>query len=76
MNDEALKVFGFVLISLYRRGVVNSLSKQDMTPTEIAQDSGIRTNHISKVLKELKDKNVVVCTNEEQKRIGIIRLQN
>ena len=68
MDDEALKVFGFVLISSYRRRVVNSLSKHDMIPTEIAHDSGIRTNHISKVLAELKTKGIVVCTNEDDKK--------
>lgn len=68
MNEKDLKVFGFVLISSYRRRVVDSLSKHDMTPTEIAQDSGIRINHISKVLRELKNKNIVVCTNDEQKK--------
>ena len=59
MDDEGWKAFGFVLISSYRRRVVNSLSKQDMTPTAIANDSGIRTNHISKVLAELKVKGIV-----------------
>lgn len=68
MDDEVLKVFGFVLISSYRRRVVNSLSKHDMIPTEIAHDSGIRTNHISKVLAELKTKGIVVCTNEDDKK--------
>ena len=39
-----------------------------MIPTEIAHDSGIRTNHISKVLAELKTKGIVVCTNEDDKK--------
>lgn len=68
MDDETLKVIGYVISSTYRVKVVKSLSKGDMIPTEIAHDSGIRTNHISKVLAELKAKGIVVCTNEEDKK--------
>ena len=68
MNDEVLKVYGYVITSSYRERVVKSLAKHDMIPTKIAQDSGIRTNHISKVLSELKAKGIVVCTNERDKK--------
>ena len=56
MDDETLKVVGYVISSTYRVKVVKSLSKGDMIPTQIANDSDIRTNHISKVLAELKTK--------------------
>ena len=39
-----------------------------MIPTEIARDSGILPNHISKVLGELKSKGIVVCTNEHKRK--------
>lgn len=68
MEDEVWKVYGYVITSSYRERVVRSLVKKDMIPTEIAQDSGIKANHISKVLRELKDKGIVVCTNEEDKK--------
>lgn len=68
MDDETLKVVGYVISSTYRVKVVKSLSKGDMIPTEIANDSGIRTNHISKVLKELKSRGIVECTNEEKRK--------
>lgn len=68
MNDEVLKVYGYVITSSYREKVIKSLAKHDMIPTQIAHDSGIRTNHISKVLAELKAKGIVICTNEEDKK--------
>ena len=74
MDDETLKVIGYVISSTYRVKVVKSLSKGDMIPTQIANDSGIRTNHISKVLAELKTKGVVECTNEDQKKNRNYRL--
>ena len=39
-----------------------------MIPTQIASDSGIRANHSSKVLAELKAKGIVICTNENDKK--------
>lgn len=46
MDDDTLKVYAYVITSKYREWVVKSLAKQDMIPTEIAQDAGIRPNHI------------------------------
>ena len=40
----------------------------DMIPTQIAHDSDILPNHVSKVLRELKEKDVVVCTNEQDRK--------
>ena len=68
MDDEVLKVYAYVITSTYRQKVVQSLAKGDMIPTQIANDSGIRTNHISKVLAELKSKGIVVCTNEHDRK--------
>lgn len=68
MDDETLKVIGYLVSSKYRVKVVKSLSKNDNTPTGIANDCGIRTNHISKVLKELKDSGIAVCTNERDRK--------
>ncbi len=41
---------------------------------QIAKDSGIRTNHISKVLNELKSKEMVECINEEVRKGRLYRL--
>ena len=68
MEDEVWKVYGYVITSSYRERVVRSLVKKDMIPTEIARDSGILPNHISKVLGELKSKGIVVCTNEHKRK--------
>ena len=68
MNDETLKIYAYVITSTYRKKVVKSLSKMDMIPTQIAHDSDILPNHVSKVLRELKEKDVVVCTNEQDRK--------
>ena len=43
-------------------------------PTVIAKDSGIRTNHISKVLSELKAHELVECINPEVRKGRLYRL--
>ena len=55
MDDETLKTYAYINISSYRVRAVKALQNENKTPTQIANDSDIRVNHISKVLKELKD---------------------
>lgn len=74
MDDEKLKVWSYVNISSYRVKAVKSLKNEVKTPTKIAEDAGIRTNHISKVLRELKESGVVECINEGAKKGRLYRL--
>lgn len=74
MDDEALKKYAYVSISSYRTKAVRSLKNEVKMPIEIAEDTGIRKNHISKVLRELKDNGVAECINEEAKRGRLYRL--
>lgn len=74
IDDETLKIFGYVNISTYRVKTVNALKDTVKTPTEISKDSGIKINHISKVLRELKDVGVVECINEEITKGRLYRL--
>ena len=74
MDDETLKKFAYVNISSYRSKAVKSLKNGEKTPTQLAIDSNIRVNHISKVLKELKDYEVAECINEEKRKNRIYRL--
>ena len=72
--DEILKLTSFVQISKYREKTLKSIGDEVKIPTHIAKDSGIRTNHISKVLSELKSKDIVECINEEARKGRLYRL--
>lgn len=74
MDDETLKTYAYVNISSYRVKAVKALQNDVKTPTNIATDTGIRTNHISKVLKELKESGVAECINEEARKGRLYRL--
>ena len=53
----------------YRRRILESLSNVNyLTPSEIAEKTEIRLNHISNFLKDLRNYNLVICLNEEEKR--------
>ena len=43
-------------------------------PTEIAEDSRILRNHISNVLRELKEKELVECVNPKSRKGRLYRL--
>ena len=55
MNMELEILKEYVRISKYRYKVVKVLDGVKI-PSQISMECGIRTNHISKVLKELKEK--------------------
>ncbi len=73
-DDELLKLTSYVEISKYREKTLKSIGNNVKIPKNIAKDSGIRTNHISKVLSELKSKEIVECINEEARKGRLYRL--
>lgn len=73
-DDEKLSLAAYVVMSGYRERVVNVLHGKFMTPKYIAENCGIRQNHISKTLKELKACDLVVCINEEAHKGRVYKL--
>ena len=74
LSDEMLTEISYVNISKYRTKVMKSLDGEVLIPTQIARNSGIRTNHISKVLSELKAHELVECINPEVRKGRLYRL--
>ena len=74
LSDEILIEISYVQISKYREKVMKSLDGDVKILTVIAKDSGIRTNHISKVLSELKAHELVECINPEVRKGRLYRL--
>ena len=74
LSDEMLTEMSYVNISKYRTKVMKSLDGKVLIPTQIAENSGIRTNHISKILSELKAHELVECINPEARKGRLYRL--
>lgn len=53
---------------------MKALKNETKIPTQIAAEAGIRPNHISKVLRELKEQNIAECINEEARKGRLYRL--
>ena len=74
LTDEMLTEISYVEISKYRTKVMKALEGSVKIPSVIAKDSGIRTNHISKVLGELKEHELVECINPDVRKGRLYRL--
>ena len=74
LSDELLIEISYVQISKYRTRTMKSLDGEVLIPSQIAKNSGIRTNHISKVLSELKAHDLVECINPEVRKGRLYRL--
>ena len=64
----------YVKKSSYRIKVLKSLKDDVKMPKEIAEDSGILQNHISNVLRQLKENDIVECLNPEIRKGRLYRL--
>lgn len=73
ISDEMLAEISYVQISTYRTKAMKALEDDVKIPSVIAKYSGIRTNHISKVLAELKAHELVECINPEVRKGRLYR---
>lgn len=71
--DDKIK---YVNRSSYRVKVLKTLGEDAKIPTQIASDSGILPNHISNVLSQLKEKDIVGCINPEVRKGRLYRLSD
>lgn len=66
--------YGRVVASRHRKSVVETLSKGNRTPKEIAIAAKIPLSHVSNLLSYLTDEDLVVCLTPELKRGRIYSL--
>ena len=71
MNNDTLK---FVQRSKYRQNVLKALEDVVLMPKQIAEHSDIRTNHVSKVLSELRSKDLIEVLDDSVRKGRLYRL--
>lgn len=74
VTDEILAELSFVKTSTYREKTMMCLKDTFKFPNVIAKETGIRTNHISNILGELKEHDLVECINPEVGKGKLYRL--
>jgi DNA-binding MarR family transcriptional regulator len=65
MDEDVLK---YVKRSSYRVRTIKAIGKDFKVPKEIAHDSDILQSHISTVLRELREKDLVKCLNPRSRK--------
>ena len=68
MQKGMVTAISLLKSSEYRLKIIKAIGKDAVTPSEIAEKIGIRLNHVSTFLKELKENNLVKCLNEDTRK--------
>ena len=67
-EDEIWELIGFIKVSQTRYITLKTLKTDFLMPSEIAKSTGLRTTQISNALRELKERDLVVCLNETARK--------
>lgn len=65
---EDMSIISFLARSDKRVQILKTLVESDKIPSIISKEIGDSNHHVSKYLKNLKEKGLVVCLNEDDKR--------
>lgn len=67
-EDEIWELVGFIKVSQTRYITLKTLTTDFLMPSEIAKQTGLRTTQISNALRDLKERDLVVCLNETARK--------
>ncbi len=67
-DKELFEIIGYVKISPYRTNTLKSIGSDLKMPSEIAKNINVKTSQVSSALSDLKEKDLVVCVNEEVRK--------
>lgn len=68
MKEEPHSELGYVIASTYRQAVLLALTESVLCPTEIVEKTKYPQSHISKTLRELTSRSLVVCLNPNDRK--------
>lgn len=73
-EQEIWNLIGYIKISPYRLQTFMALKNNFLMPTEIARLTGMKPSQASSALKDLKNKNLVVCMNDDARKGRIYQI--
>ena len=74
MKQKTLNKLGFVRASVYRNNILLYIGNDMKKPSEIGKSVDISGKNVSRYLKDLKNKNLIVCLNEDAKMGRLYKL--
>jgi DNA-binding MarR family transcriptional regulator len=77
MKDTFLSSLSLVKSSRKRAAVLTTLARNEyLTPAEISETTSIIINHVSNILKELRDNQLITCVNDDTKKGRLYQITN
>lgn len=67
---------GYIKCSKHRTKVAKSLIEEPKIPSQIVKEVGLNPYKVSAALKQLREKDIVVCLNPEVKKGRLYQLTN
>lgn len=74
IKDTDMSIISFLARSDKRVEILKSLSQGNKIPSVIGKEIGDSSHHVSKYLATLKEKELVVCLNENDKRFRFYKI--
>ena len=68
MERELIEGIAIIQRSKCKEIVLRSLNNGIKMPSKISKETEISIHHVSRYLKQLKEKNLVICLNEDYKQ--------
>lgn len=68
MPKDIWQNYGQVIVSKYRSGVILALLDHPKTPTQISREIGMGVAHVSRALRELAGKQIIICLTPDRKK--------
>ncbi|WP_292752233.1 helix-turn-helix domain-containing protein [Methanobrevibacter sp.] len=67
-ENETYRLLGYIKISPYRTETLRAIGNEIKMPSEIAREINVKTSQVSAALSDLKEKDLVICLNEEVRK--------
>ncbi|MCL2156661.1 MAG: winged helix-turn-helix domain-containing protein [Methanobrevibacter sp.] len=68
IDEEIIEKVSFVRLSKHRAKILKILKNNIMMPSEIKKENNLSYTHLSRYLNSLKDKKLIICLNEQNKK--------
>jgi DNA-binding transcriptional ArsR family regulator len=72
VSADLWEAVGFLTSSTYRETVLEHLDDQPQTPSDLAEDTGIEITHVSRALRQMRERDLVELLVSENRRKGRI----
>ena len=73
-KNKIWTLYAYVVSSEYRKLIVKTLNVRPTMPKEISELINKPQSHVSRALRQLEDKGIIVCINPQNKKGRIYRL--